>query len=56
MNVAACVFELAGLPISLVYQSADDVPRDRHLSEIAGFLHARISRQKPYSPISGSRK
>jgi hypothetical protein len=55
MNVAACVFELAGLPISLVYQGADDVPGDRYLSEIAGILHAGMSPAKPYSPISGSR-
>jgi hypothetical protein len=56
MNVTACVFELAGLPISLVYQGADDVPRDRYLSEVAGMLHAGMSPLKLYSPVSGSRK
>jgi hypothetical protein len=40
MNVTACFFELAGLPISLVYQGANDAPIDRSLSEIAGILHA----------------
>jgi hypothetical protein len=43
MNVAACVFELSGLPTSLVYQGADDVPRGRYLPEIAGILQAGIS-------------
>jgi hypothetical protein len=47
MNVAACVFELAGLPISLVYQGGDGTPSDRSLSEIAGILHAGISPLKP---------
>jgi hypothetical protein len=56
MNVAACVFKLGGLPISLVYQGADDVPRDRYLSEIARILSAGMSPLKPYRPISGSRK
>jgi hypothetical protein len=56
MNVATCVFELAGLPISLIYQDADDVLRDRYLSEISGILHAGTSPPKPYSPISGSHK
>jgi hypothetical protein len=56
MNVVACVFELAGLRISLVYQGADDGPRDRCLSEIAGILHAGINPLKFYSPISGNHK
>jgi hypothetical protein len=56
MNVTACVFELAGLPISLVYQGTDDVPRGCYLSEIAGILSAEISPLKRYSPISVSSK
>jgi hypothetical protein len=56
MNVEACFFELAGLPISLVYQSVDDVPRDRYLSEIAESLQIGIRPLKPCSPISGSRE
>jgi hypothetical protein len=56
MNVTACLFELAGLPISPVCRGPDDIPRDRYLSEITEILHAWIRPLKPYSPISGSPK
>jgi hypothetical protein len=56
MNVASCVFELAVIPISLVYQGTDDVPRDRHLFGIAGNLQAGIRPLRPCSPVSGYRK
>jgi hypothetical protein len=44
MNVAARVFELAGLPTSLVCQGADDVPRDRYLSETLEFCTQELVR------------
>jgi hypothetical protein len=56
MNMAAWVFELAGFPMSLVYQRTDNVPRGRYLSEIAGILHSGINLLKSYSQISASRK
>jgi hypothetical protein len=56
MEIAARVFELADLPIDIVYQSTDGIGIDAYLSEIAGCLREGSGPGKPYSPIAGNRK
>jgi hypothetical protein len=53
MDIAVRVFELADLPIDIVYQSIDDVGMDDYLLEIASCLYEGISSIKPYCPIAG---
>jgi hypothetical protein len=56
MDIAARVFELADLPIDIVYQSIDDVGLDAYLLEIAGCLYEGISPIKAHCPIAGDQK
>jgi hypothetical protein len=56
MDITTRVFELADLPIDLVYQSMDGIDMNVHLSEIAQCLHEGLSPMKPDSPIAESRK
>jgi hypothetical protein len=56
MDIRARVFELADLPIDIVYHSIDDVGMDGYLLEITGCLYKGISPIKPYSRIAGDQK
>jgi hypothetical protein len=56
MDIATRVFELADLPIDIIYQSIDDVGMDGYLLEIADYLYEGISPIKPYCPIAGDQK
>jgi hypothetical protein len=56
MDIAARVFELADLPIDIIYQSIDNVGMYGYLLEIAGRLYEGISPTKPYCPIAGDHK
>jgi hypothetical protein len=56
MDIAARLFELADLPIDIVYQSIDDVGIDGALLEIAGCLYEGIGPTKRYYPIAGDQK
>jgi hypothetical protein len=51
MNIAARVFQLADLPIDVVYQSIDPIPMQRYVLEIMRYLVSGVSPIKLYIKI-----
>jgi hypothetical protein len=53
MNIAARVFQLADLPIDVVYQRIDPIPMERYLLGIMRYLVSSVSPIKPYFKSTG---